>query len=121
MTRVSKHKMIAGEGVKPMGCAMNTNRAGLAELEQLPNVGPAVAARLRRVGIRSPQDLCGRDPYQMYDELCRITAARHDPCLLDTFIAAVRFMNGSPAKPWWAYTAERKRHLAAHREPSRQE
>jgi hypothetical protein len=49
----------------------------------------------------------------MYDDLCRITSQRHDPCLLDTFIAAVRYMEGGPKKPWWKYTAERKRELAA--------
>ena len=32
---------------------------------------------------------------------------------LDTFIAVVRFMAGEPKKPWWKYTAERKRELAA--------
>jgi hypothetical protein len=37
----------------------------------------------------------GRDPYAMYDDLCRITGQRHDPCLLDTFIAAVRFWRAS--------------------------
>jgi Pathogenicity locus len=35
--------------------------------------------------------------------------------LLDTFIAAVRFMEGEPKKPWWKYTAERKRELAARK------
>ena len=49
----------------------------------------------------------------MFDELRRATGQRHDPCLLDTFIAAVRFMSGEPAKPWWAYTDERKRALEA--------
>jgi hypothetical protein len=48
----------------------------------------------------------------MYDDLCRLTGQRHDPCLLDTFIAAIRFMEGGPKKPWWSYTAERKRELA---------
>jgi hypothetical protein len=45
--------------------------------------------------------------------LCRLTKRRHDPCLLDTFIAAVRFMGGEPARPWWAYTAGRKRAVQA--------
>jgi hypothetical protein len=49
----------------------------------------------------------------MYDELGRLTGRHHDPCLLDTFIAAVRFMEGGPKLPWWKYTAERKRELAA--------
>ena len=85
----------------------------IARLEDIPNVGPAVATDLRRLGITSPGELAGRDPYAMYDELCRITGQRHDPCLLDTFIAAVRYMEGGPKKPWWKYTAERKRELAA--------
>jgi hypothetical protein len=85
----------------------------LTELEQLPNVGPAVAQDLRLLGVARPQDLVGCDPYALYKELCRLTQQRHDPCLLNTFIAAVRFMGGEPARPWWAYTAERKRALAA--------
>jgi hypothetical protein len=85
----------------------------LPQLEQIPNVGPAVAGDLRRLGIASPGDLLGRDPYAMYDDLCRITGKHHDPCLLDTFIAEVRYMAGEPKKPWWKYTAERKRGLAA--------
>jgi hypothetical protein len=91
------------------------NRQDVAGLEDIPNVGPAVAADLRRLRITSPAELLGRDPYAMYDDLCRITGQRHDPCLLDTFIAAVRYMAGGPKKPWWKYTAERKRELAARR------
>ena len=85
----------------------------IAHLEDIPNIGPAIAADLRQLGITMPDNLPGRDPYAMYDELCGITGQRHDPCLLDTFIAAVRFMEGEPKKPWWKYTAERKRVMAA--------
>jgi hypothetical protein len=88
-------------------------RQGVTQLEDIPNVGPAIAGDLRRLGITSPADLLGRDPYAMYEELCRVTSARHDPCVLDVFIAAVRFMSGGPKKPWWSFTAERKRELAA--------
>jgi hypothetical protein len=41
---------------------------------------------------------------------------RHDPCLLDTFVAAVRFVGGEPGRPWRAYTAERRRALKAREE-----
>lgn len=88
----------------------------IARLEDIPNVGPAVASDLRQLGITSPGELPGRDPYALYDDLCRITGQRHDPCLLDTFIAVVRYMEGAPKKPWWKYTAERKREMAARRE-----
>jgi Pathogenicity locus len=90
-------------------------RGEVASLEDIPNVGPAIAADLRQLGIKLPDELLGRDPYSMYDDLCRITRQRHDLCLLDTFIAAVRFMAGEPKKPWWKYTSERKREMAARR------
>src|SRR5437764_8908757 len=97
----------------------SVDRQGVVHLEDVPNVGPAIARDLRRLGITSPGDLPGRDPYAMYDELCRLSGQRHDPCVLDVFIAAVRYMSGEPKKPWWAYTAERKRELAA-RESAKQ-
>ena len=91
----------------------SNSREDIARLEDIPNIAPAVAGDLRQLGVMQPVDLLGRDPYPMYDDLCRITGQRHDPCLLDTFIAAVRYMAGEPKKPWWKYTAERKRELAA--------
>src|SRR3954451_22777226 len=104
---------------KPSPPRPPSSRKDIARLEDIPNVGPAVAADLRQLGITSPGELLGRDPYAMYDDLCRITGQRHDPCLLDTFIAAVRYMAGEPKKPWWTYTAERKREMAA-REAARE-
>ena len=93
-----------------------TVRRDSAALTDLPNVGRAVAADFHRIGVRTPQDLRGRDPYALYDALNRATGTRHDPCVLDTFIAAVRYVEGAPAHPWWKYTAERKRTLAAKRQ-----
>src|SRR5262245_14396354 len=95
--------------------ATAADRSSFTALEQLPNVGPAVAGYLRRAGVSRPEDLIDRDPDAIFDEVCRVTGQRLDPCLLDTIIAAVRFMGGEEAKPWWAYTAERKRELAARR------
>ena len=88
------------------------DRRQYTKLEQLPNIGPAMARDLRLIGVAHPHDLLKKDPYQLYEKLCKITGVRHDPCVLDTFIAAVRFMHGDPEQPWWAYTAERKKTLA---------
>jgi hypothetical protein len=77
-------------------------------LEQLPNIGPALAADLRSVGITQPAELAGADAWTLYRKLCTVTGKRQDPCVLDTFIAAVDFMQGGPARPWWTFTAGRK-------------
>ena len=93
----------------PASRAAATKPRDKARLEDLPNVGPAVAADLRAIGITRPAQLAGRDPYALYEALNRRTGVCHDPCVLDTVIAVVRFVEGAPAKPLWAYTAERKR------------
>ncbi|NTW28145.1 MAG: mitomycin resistance protein [Coriobacteriia bacterium] len=94
---------------------MNAEQALPEKLEDIPNVGPAIAEKFRLIDIRVPSDLSDRDPYALFDDLARRTGARHDPCLLDVFISAVAYMGGEPAKPWWTYTAERKARLSSSR------
>jgi len=80
-------------------------------LEQIPNIGPSIANDLRGIGIAQPRDLPGQDPYALYARLNATTGQRHDPCVCDCFISAVRFMEGGDPVPWWHYTEERKRHF----------
>ncbi|WP_418320901.1 helix-hairpin-helix domain-containing protein [Piscinibacter sakaiensis] len=82
--------------------------ADCQQLEQLPNIGPSLAGDLRSIGIDSPQQLRGADAFQLYQRLCQASGRRHDPCVLDTFLAITDFMAGAPPAPWWRYTADRK-------------
>lgn len=84
------------------------NAAECTELEQLPNIGPSLAADLRALGIRHPRELATRDPFVLYQQLCAQTGQRQDPCVLDSFMAITDFMRGAAAAPWWHYTAQRK-------------
>jgi hypothetical protein len=77
-------------------------------LEQLPNIGVSLAEDLRLIGISHPRELVGQEPLALYQALSRATGRRQDPCVLDTFIAAVAFMGGEEPRPWWHYTAGRK-------------
>ncbi len=85
-----------------------THAAECVQLEQLPNIGPSIAADLRLIGVLHPQELTQKDAFALYQALCQATGQRHDPCVLDTFLAATDFMRGAPALPWWHYTAQRK-------------
>jgi hypothetical protein len=58
--------------------------------------------------VQRPSDLTGADALALYGRLCALTGKRHDPCVLDTFMAATDFMGGADPRPWWAYTAQRK-------------
>jgi hypothetical protein len=77
-------------------------------LEHIPNVDKAVAQDLRNIGITKPEQLQGKDGIELYHKLNKTTGVRHDPCMADTLMAAVDFMNGGKPKPWWKFTAKRK-------------
>ncbi|EDY38599.1 mitomycin resistance protein [Cyanobium sp. PCC 7001] len=85
------------------------NHESLAALTDLPNVGPAIAKALLSLGYRVPADLNGADPLDLYNRLGDLRGCRQDPCVLDVFIAITRFLNGEPARPWWAYSEDRRR------------
>jgi hypothetical protein len=84
------------------------NRNHLQSLLDLPNVGRSIAADLNSIGITEPEMLAGRDPLELYRQLCVQAGSRQDPCLLDVLISVTRFMDGEEARPWWEYTPYRK-------------
>jgi len=90
----------------------------IQRLEDIPNIGKAIAEDLRRIGIQEPEGLKGQDPFRLYEALNLLLGRRQDPCVLDVFIAAVRFMEGGPPRPWWHFTAERKRALQGDAVPA---
>jgi hypothetical protein len=89
------------------------SRINIEQFQEIPNVGKATEKDFNVIGINDPQQLIGKDPYIMYNELCNITSQKHDPCVIDIFISAVRYMEGGSPKKWWEFTEERKNKLGA--------
>jgi Pathogenicity locus len=85
----------------------------LAALTAIPNIGPKIARKLLALDVRGLDDLRGRDPDELFERLCALDGRRHDPCLLDTFVAAVEYADGGPARPWWELSRERTARAAA--------
>ena len=87
-------------------------RENTKSLMDLPNIGPKMAETLRSIKIETPQELVGCDPFELYERLYKVSGKWKDPCVLDTFMSIVSFMNGKEPQVWWAFTAERKKILA---------
>jgi hypothetical protein len=87
---------------------------GEAPLATLANVGRATLGDLETLGIRSRAQLARRDAYRLYEALCARTGARHDPCVIDVFLAAIEECRGAAPRAWWAFTPARKAALAAN-------
>jgi len=75
------------------------------DLRRVPGVGPSIAADLRRLGIERLDDLRGRDPQRLYDELERLAGGRVDRCVLYVFREAVYYAEAADPEPeltkWW--------------------
>jgi hypothetical protein len=88
----------------------NPDRTTVSMLEDLPNIGKAMADDLRLIGIDHPRKLIGKDPFKMYDKLCLATGTKQDPCVIDVFMSVVHFMETGKPYPWWSFTDRRKNH-----------
>jgi hypothetical protein len=95
----------------------NPDRQKVTKLDELPNIGPSIAADLVSIGVTHPRELIGRDPLDLYRQIGAKRGCRQDPCLLDVLMATVRFMEGGDPLPWWTFTEERKRLLKEKADP----
>jgi hypothetical protein len=80
--------------------------------EDLISVGPAIARDFQILGIRTVPQLARANPLKMYRKLCKLTGQRQDPCVLDTFRAAIAQAR-NPRLPaaqcqWWYWSRVRK-------------
>lgn len=87
---------------------MDDLRAVKKHFQTLVNIGPATAQDLIDLGFRQLEELGEQDPLEMYKRLCSLTGVRHDPCVLDVFMATVHNVRTGERRVWWEFTSERK-------------
>ncbi|MDY6863238.1 MAG: helix-hairpin-helix domain-containing protein [Thermodesulfobacteriota bacterium] len=90
----------------------NPDRKTVSRLDELPNIGKAMAEDLHLIGIDHPKKLIGKEPFELYKALCAMSGKKHDPCVIDVFMSVVHFMEGGDPLPWWAFTNKRKKYIA---------
>ena len=85
--------------------------AAVRQLGDLISVGPAMLRDFEILCIRSVAQLAKQQPRKMYERLGRKTGQRQDPCVLDTFSAAVAQARNPrlPAEQcvWWYWSRNR--------------
>jgi hypothetical protein len=82
------------------------------ELLALRNIGPAMRDDFKLLGITTRAQLAQKSPDALYVKLSRLTGSRQDPCVWDTFAAAIQQARTGEALPWWEFTAQRKQRMA---------
>jgi len=82
------------------------------QLADLISIGPAMLRDLEMLGIHNVGQLARQNPQRMFERLGRLIGQRQDPCVLDTFCAAVAQARNPrlPAEQcqWWYWSRKRK-------------
>jgi Pathogenicity locus len=84
----------------------------VSPLEEIPGVGPSLAADLESLGIKQVAQLRGKDPQQLFDQLCVKTNSKQDRCVLYVFRCAVYYASNSrhdaEKLKWWNWKDAQK-------------
>ena len=85
--------------------------SALRELRQIPGVGESIAEDLWQLGIRSINDLRGKDPEDLYLKHCAQKGGPVDRCTLYVFRCAVYYASTERPNPellkWWNWKNEK--------------
>ncbi len=77
----------------------------LAELQIIPGVGKSIAQDFLNIGIHKVSDLKGKDPEDLYLQICAFQGCKVDRCLLYVCRSSVYFAEHEKHDPeklkWW--------------------
>ncbi len=77
----------------------------LSPLVEIPGVGVSLAADLESLGIKQVAQLRGKNPQELYDQLCAKTNSKQDRCVLYVFRCAVYYASNTQHDAdklkWW--------------------
>ncbi|HEU4407239.1 MAG TPA: helix-hairpin-helix domain-containing protein [Polyangiaceae bacterium] len=97
--------------------------SGGRTLASLVSIGPAMLRDFELLGVRSVDELARAEPGELFERLCRLTGSRQDPCVLDTFCAAVAQARDpdlpAPMREWWYWSRVRKAAEGAKATPAK--
>jgi hypothetical protein len=94
-------------------------KASKDELGQLRNIGKAMRKDFELLGVTSLKQLAKCDADKLYSRIQKLTGTRHDPCVWDTYAAAIHQAKTGEALPWWDFTKIRRKRAPNAKFPSR--
>lgn len=103
---IQEEVIISGSRMKKQTDTINLKRVrNMDELQKIPGVGKSIAEDLRKLRIKQVNDLCNRNPEDLYSDLCKRMGKPIDRCLLYVFRCAVYFASNTQHDPeklkWW--------------------
>jgi len=96
------------ERLHPIGRKESVPKKKTDELSQLRNIGQAMRKDFELLNIRTVEQLAKQDADKLFARIQTLMGSRHDPCVWDTYAAAIHQAKTGEALPWWHFTKIRK-------------
>jgi hypothetical protein len=81
-------------------------------LQVIPGIGPSMERDLHDLGIQKVEDLKGKSPEKMYEDLMKLRQTYQDRCVLYVFRCAVYYASHTVHDPeklkWWNWKDTQK-------------
>jgi len=90
----------------------------LVEFQSIPSIGYEFAKDLISLGFYCIEDLKGKDPASLFNDLEQLVGVYVDPCVEDQFRLVVHYSeHPNSEKQWWNFTEERKKYRSEYGYP----
>lgn len=87
----------------------------LKSFQEVPGVGKSIAQDLWNIGLRSVDELKGRDPVSLYEQMCAYQGEHVDRCMLYVLRCAVYYASHEQHEPdllkWWNWSDQNLRDI----------
>ena len=88
----------------------------IKEFTKIPGVGKSIAQNFIDLGFSAVSELRGKDPQQLFEDLCTLKNERIDRCVLYVFRGAVYFAGREEHDPellkWWNWQDKNLKNLS---------
>ncbi len=95
----------ADQVIEALNSRWNRQKQIRKAFQRIPGVGEKIAFDLWEMGFRSPEELKGRNPEDLYRQLQKLKGGPVDRCMLYVFRSAVYFVSHTVHDPerlkWW--------------------
>jgi len=101
----SSWKTVSSTIIESFSIPSKSKKLVIKKFRTIPGIGKKIAEDLWDLGLRSMDELKGRDPEELYTRLCAIKEEQVDPCVLYVFRCAIYYVSNTTHDPqllkWW--------------------
>ena len=104
-SKLSSWRTVSKNAIESFSVTSKSKKLVIKKFRTIPGVGNKIAEMLWELGLRSVEELKGRNPEELYKRFCELKGSRIDRCMLYVLRCAVYCASNTAHDPqllkWW--------------------